>query len=298
VLINYSLLPTLLALGSGRTFTEAAKRLRLTPSAISHQMRTLEAQLGVRLFERVGRRTQLTAEAIQLIGVIEEHVPPIEAALESLVDDGMNVRGLIRIGGILPFSRVWLRPKLKFLLHTYRELSLELSFGIPSILVGRLISGQLDFAIVAEDVDCESLASAPIFAEELWAVCTTEYLAGRNAPETADDFEKHDLIIYDQGRPMHEIWWRASFGKQEPNVERIVCAVANLDEMLYLVESHFGIAVLPDYLVADAVARGTLVRVGPRQHKGPKNNIYVAWRKSAIETSRFKVLRKVLTKAD
>src|SRR5437868_2679943 len=116
MLINYALLPTLLELGEGRTFAEAAARLRLTPSAVSHQMRTLEGQLGFRLFERVGRRAKLTREALSLIGVVAEHLPPINDALEALLDDDQAVRGVIRVGGALPFSRLWLRPRLPQLL--------------------------------------------------------------------------------------------------------------------------------------------------------------------------------------
>ena len=147
MLINYGLLPTLCELGSGRTFAEAATRLRLTPSAISHQMRTLEAQLGFRLFERVGRRAKLTAEAQQLVAVVAQHLSPIDAALEALLDDGKTVRGVVRVGGVLPFSRLWLRPRIARLMRRYPELELSVSFGAPSVLVPKLQSGLLDLVL-------------------------------------------------------------------------------------------------------------------------------------------------------
>src|SRR4051794_2364415 len=108
MLINYALLPTLCELGSGRTFAETAARLRLTASAVSHQMRALEAQVGFRLFERVGRCAKLTPDAQRLVSVIAEHLRPIDEALEALLDDGTQVRGSVRVGGVLPFSRLWL----------------------------------------------------------------------------------------------------------------------------------------------------------------------------------------------
>ena len=292
MLINYALLPTLLELGAGRTFAETAKRLRLTPSAVSHQMRTLEAQLGFRLFERVGRRARLTTEAQRLVGVVGEHLPPIEDALEALLDDGMNVRGLMRVGGVLPFSRLWLRPRVAELLRLYPELRLEVSFGVPSLLIPRLQSGSLDLAIAAEPVESPLLSSRAIFVEEFWAVCAKSYLAGAAPPETEKELLQQRYIVYDDSRPMHDAWWQSVVGRRGAPAT-LSCSIANLDEMLHLAEIGFGVAVLPNYLVSDAVQRGKLLRLAPRK-PAPKNPIYLIWRKASIETSRFKVVRDLL----
>src|SRR3954463_12451106 len=168
MLIDYGLLPTLCELGSGRTFAQVATRLHLTPSAISHQMRALEAQLGFRLFERVGRRAKLTPEAQRLAAVVAHHLSPIEDALEALLDDGKTVRGAVRVGGVLPFSRLWLRPRIAQLLRRPPELELSVSFGAPSVLVPKLQSGLLDLVILAEDTESPLLASQRVFVEEFW----------------------------------------------------------------------------------------------------------------------------------
>jgi LysR family glycine cleavage system transcriptional activator len=293
MLINYALLPTLCELGSGRTFAEAATRLRLTPSAVSHQMRALEAQVGFRLFERVGRRATLTPEAQRLVSVIADHLPPIDEALEALLDDGTTVRGGVRIGGALPFSRLWLRPRVTRLMRRYPELRLSLSFGPPSALLPRLHSGLLDLVIMAEQVESPLLAARQIFVEEFWAVCSERYLAGAAAPASVKELQQQRFIVYDENRPMHDAWWRSVAGKKSVAPADIACSVANLDEMLHLCEMGFGVAVLPNYLVSEAVARGKLVRLLARR-MAPQNPVHVVWRKNAIETSRFKVVHAAL----
>ena len=297
MLINYGLLPTLCELGSGRTFAEAAERLRLTPSAISHQMRTLEAQLGFRLFERVGRRAKLTAEAQALVAVIAEHLSPIDEALEALVDDGASVRGVVRLGGVLPFSRLWLRPRVTRLIRLYPELRLSLSFGPPSLLVPKLQSGLLDLVIMANEVDSPLLAARQIFVEEFWAVCSESYLAGASPPSTARQLEQQRYIVYDESRPMHEAWWRSVLGRKAAAPPNVVCSIANLDEMLHLVEQGVGVAVLPNYLVRDLVSRGKLLRLAARK-AAPQNPVRLVWKKSSIETSRFKIVRDALREPD
>jgi DNA-binding transcriptional LysR family regulator len=296
MLINYGLLPTLCELGSGRTFAEAASRLRLTPSAISHQMRALEAQLGFRLFERVGRRAKLTPEAQRLVAVVAQHLSPIDEALEALLDDGKTVRGGVRIGGVLPFSRLWLRPRMAKLLKRHPELQLSVSFGAPSVLVPKLQSGLLDLAIVAEEVESPLLAARCIFVEEFWAVCSERYLAGAAPPTSARELERQRYIVYDDSRPMHEAWWRSVAGRRAAPAPTVACSIANLDEMLHLVEQGFGVAVLPNYLVADLVGRGKLLRLGARK-PAPQSAVRLVWRKSSIETARFKVVRAALLAA-
>ncbi len=292
MLINYGLLPTLCELGSGRTFAEAAARLRLTPSAISHQMRALEAQLGFRLFERVGRRAQLTPEAQRLAAVIGQHLSPIDDALEALLDDGKQVRGVVRLGGVLPFSRRWFRPRLARMMRSHPELQLSVSFGAPSVLLPKLQSGLLDLVLLAEEIESPLLASRSVFVEEFWAVCSPSYLQGASPPSTVKELEQQRYVVYDDSRPMHDAWWQSVMGRRAAPAH-VVCSIANLDEMLYLVLQGTGVAVLPNYLVAELVGRGKLLRLGARK-QGPQNPVRLVWRQAAIETSRFKVVRDAL----
>jgi DNA-binding transcriptional LysR family regulator len=92
---------------------------------------------------------------------------------------------------------------------------------------------------------------------------------------------------------MHEAWWQSVIGRRAAPTPMLSCSIANLDEMLHLAEMGFGVAVLPNYLVSDAVSRGTLLRLGPRK-AAPQNPVRLIWRKTSIETSRFKVVRDLL----
>jgi DNA-binding transcriptional LysR family regulator len=92
---------------------------------------------------------------------------------------------------------------------------------------------------------------------------------------------------------MHDVWWRSVIGKRVDAPPAIACSIANLDEMLHLCETGFGVAVLPNYLVSDAIARGRLRRLLPRR-AAPQNPIHLVWRKNAIETSRFRAVQTAL----
>jgi DNA-binding transcriptional LysR family regulator len=298
MLITYDLLRTLLEIGAHATFAQAAAKLRLTPSAVSHQMRTLEAQLGFAVFERVGRASRLTVEGQQLLDVVREHLLPLEEALTGIRDWQGTVQGAVSLAGPIPFARTWLRPRIVRLMRTYPELVLNVRFGVPSALTLELLDGSLDFAILAETPDSPLLVSERLFVETFVAVCAPNYWAGAAPAHTAKQLSEQRFIVFSDALPMHAVWWRANFGKA-PLPGKVVCRVANIDEMLYLVEQGLGIAVLPNYVVREGLAAGKLMNVTAKPARAtslgaPQNPLHLVWRKARTETTRLKVVRSAL----
>jgi len=299
VFINYELLRTLFEVGQAQTFAEAARRLRVTPSAVSHQLRTLQAQLGVVLFERVGRRARLTPAGLVFIGELRQSFARIDDALAAVTSDSRIVRGRVRLGGPGPFSRMWLRPRIIDLLRTYPELTIDARFDIPSVLTRQLIEGELDFGIIVRALDAPMLEVRPVYVEEFIAVASPRRLQtskGQRRPETARELAEHPFVIFDDDLAMHKAYWAAAFGRREPLPPKIACRIASLDEMLALAIEGVAIAVLPNYFVADALKAKMVVPVGPRERRrsSAKNTIYLAWRKGVVETARLGVVRDAL----
>jgi len=301
MLINYDLLRTLLAIGGSPTFAQAATKLQLTPSAVSHQVRALEAQLGFAVFERVGRASRLTVEGQQLLELLREHFLPIEEALAGIRDEQRTVQGAVSLAGPMPFARTWLRPRIVRLMRSYPELVLNVRFGVPSALTLGLLEGSLDFAILSEAPISPLLAYEKLFVETFVAVCSPEYWAGSPPAHTAKQLAEERYIVFSDALPMHGLWWRAKFGKA-PLPTKVVCRIANIDEMLYLVEQGLGIAVLPNYAVAAGLEAGRLVPVGatPARATGleaPQNPLHLVWRRARAESARLKVVRSGLLAA-
>ncbi|MEO6601865.1 MAG: LysR family transcriptional regulator [Polyangiaceae bacterium] len=300
MLINYDLLRTLLAIGGSSTFAQAAAKLQLTPSAVSHQVRALEAQLGFAVFERVGRASRITAEGQQLLDVVREHFLPIEEALAGIRDDQRIVQGTVNLAGPMPFARTWLRPRVVRLMRSYPELVLNVRFGVPSTLTLGVLDGSLDFAILSEGPDSPLLAYEKLFVETFVAVCAPHYWAGAPPAQAAKQLAEQRYIVFSDALAMHALWWRATFGKA-PLPSKVVCRIANIDEMLYLVEQGLGIAVLPNYTVAEGLAAGRLIRVGAKSTRAigaPQNPLHLVWRKARAETTRLKVVRSALLAAE
>jgi DNA-binding transcriptional LysR family regulator len=297
LLINLELLRTFVVAADAPTFSAAARALFVTKSAVSQQIKTLETQLGVELFERIGRRVQVTHAGARLASSLRRELQAIDEALEAVVSEKREVKGEVRIGAPRPFARVWLRPRLARLLTAHAELQAQVSFGTPSELETMLVGSALDLAIVARKPTSALLEARPIFTEVFEAYASRGYLRAYGTPATAADFAAHKWIAYDEDRPMQSVWWRATFAGAPARGE-MVCHVASLDEMLALAQAGVGIAVLPTYFVHPPTTEGAQalqpIRPKGRASGRARNAIYLAWRRNAVATARFVAAREAL----
>lgn len=142
-------LRTLLAIAERGSFAAAAKACHLTESAVSMQMKALEAELGVTLFDRSVRPPQLTREALGLI----EHAEAALTAYERLVErvkDEPEVVGALGLGAVPSVMSGLLPRALAQLARHHPGVHVAVAMGLSAELVERVTTGKLDAAVVSE----------------------------------------------------------------------------------------------------------------------------------------------------
>lgn len=156
---NFYLLRAFEAAARLRSFSLAARELSLTPSAISHQVKDLEASLGCALFVRSPRKVELTPDGRRFY----ERLSPVLGALQEVCDEAARkpARHGLSVYCSPSFAMKWLGPRLHQFLESHPDISLSLSTGIdaPDLLTHT----EIDIAIVygagieRPGVVCESL---------------------------------------------------------------------------------------------------------------------------------------------
>lgn len=279
-----------------RTFADAAAELRVSVSAVSQQMKSLERQLDTRLFERVGRRAALTAEGQWLLDAVTGPLETLDTALRQLSGRVRHTGGEVRLGGPRAFGRHWLRSRVPPLLARHPELKPIITFEVPSTLERLLADGRLDLAILTRPPELPGLSTRRLALEEFSAVASPALLKGRRGPRTEEDFRDLRWLVFDRDLAMHAPWWRAHFGKRSPLPDQLACEVAGVDELLAFALEGAGAVVLPSYLTAEALAARLLVLLvpDPPPSRPPRNTLFLAWRADAVETARFCTLRDAL----
>lgn len=161
-MFNTARLQVLLEIARRGSIVAAAEQLRLSPSAVSHQLSKLEEEVGVALVERGPRSLRLTAAGQRLAEYAQQIADLMSSARDELTAHGEGQRGLLRIGFFATAGTQLLPRALAGFTADHPQVELALILGQPHELVPRLGRGELDLVVVFE----HPLDPWP---EELWA---------------------------------------------------------------------------------------------------------------------------------
>jgi DNA-binding transcriptional LysR family regulator len=259
-------LMTFLAIAEAGGVTPAARRLALTRSAVSHSLGALEARLGLPLFHRVGKRLVLTNEGRRLRAAASEARDRLTLALDELLGEGAQVRGPVRLGLFLGFSRFRLAAVVRAFLRAHPQAQVRIAFGPQAWLLEQLLAAKLDLTLSLRP---KREQSANVRSEQLF-VQSLVLAARRSArPAPPADFaalSRLSVVDYYQSDPLIDRWTRHHWGGRRIPRDRIRAWAASTDLALELALGGVGAAVLPEDVVEPYRRRGRLqVIEGPRE---------------------------------
>jgi DNA-binding transcriptional LysR family regulator len=185
-------LVALLAVARERSFTRAAARLGVSPSALSHAIRGLEERVGVRLLTRTTRSVAPTEAGERLLRTIGPRFDEIGAELERLKELRDRPAGTVRITTGDHAAETILWPALERLLPAYPDVQVEISvdIGFIDIVAERFDAGVRMGETVARDMVAVRIGPDMRMA----AVASPAYFAGRPVPQTPHDLAEHRCI--------------------------------------------------------------------------------------------------------
>jgi DNA-binding transcriptional LysR family regulator len=145
--------------------TRAAEKLNRVQSNVTTRVRQLEADLGVELFVRDGKKLHLSSAGRLLLDYADRLLELAQEAREAVHD--AKPRGLLRLGSIESTASVRLPVPMNEYLTRYPDVSLELRIGTPRELAAAVREGELDAALVAEPIPGAPFEKIPLYDEEL-----------------------------------------------------------------------------------------------------------------------------------
>lgn len=236
------------------SFTAAARRFGTTSGQASKLVARLEAELGVRLLNRTTRAVSATevgrAYHDQLRGIVED----LDALDQSVRDASATPRGRVRLTAPLTFGTTELVPALNAFAIAYPEISLDVSFTDRLV---NLVDEGFDAAVRVGRPGDSALVARKLCATRLVLVGADGYLARKGVPAEPGDLAGHHCIIDTNFRdPWH---WRFRAGGQTiavPVHGRL--RYSNAEACLRAAEAGLGLALVPDFVAAPALAAGRL----------------------------------------
>lgn len=240
-----------------RSFTGAGRRLGLSASAVGKAMARLEEELGVRLFHRSTRAITLTAEGSLFLERCQRILAEFDVARTELTHVSAVPQGRLRIG--LPQLSMYLTPHMVAFQHAHPRIELELSFGDRLV---NIIDEGFDAVIRIGALDDSRLTVRQLNGYTHRLVAAPSYLARRGTPSRPADLVSHACLRYRFPTSGKLAPWPLAIRGRSVDVELPESAIADATEPLQaMAEAGLGIALLPDFLVADAIAAGRLAAV-------------------------------------
>jgi DNA-binding transcriptional LysR family regulator len=249
-----------LAVARERSFTKAAAKLGIAQSTLSHTIKRLEAQMGIRLLTRTTRSVALTEAGERLQKSLAPRIAEIEADIAALTAFRDKPSGNIRItlSDHALASLVW--PKLRPVLKNYPDIKLEFSLDTA---FRNIVEDGFDAGIrLGESVEKDMIAVRIGPGWRLVAVASPEYLAAHPRPEHPKDLVRHNCIKMRQSTAGGLYAWE--FGKDGQELRVRVDGQLTFNNSYAMVDAAligYGIAYVPENIVADHIESGDLAVV-------------------------------------
>ncbi|MEW2218395.1 LysR family transcriptional regulator [Streptomyces sp. NPDC006990] len=264
------------ALAETRNFTRAAERCRVVQSSLSHRIAGLERELGVTLFARSSRRTELTGAGAAFLVGARECLAAADRAVADAAAAGGSVRGRLAVGMIRTTAAVDVPELLQRYRARYPEVRVSLEAGSSDELAAAVRKGELDIVFLGlpegeQPAGVETLVLD--HDEHVLVLPSGHRLAGASRvtlPELADE----TFVDFRDGSPGRA---QTDQAFAAAGLARDIAYEAGVAELItQLIARGLGIALLPSAFVRPLVADDPQLALVPVV-EGPRRVEYLAW---------------------
>lgn len=186
-----------LAVAETNSFTQAAKRLRVSASHVSRQVALLEERLGVRLFARSTRVVRLTPAGADYFGRVSVLADGLVEANQVAMGEDARISGRIRVSAAGPFAEYRVAPALADFTKQFPGVSIEIDFNSRRV---NLIEEGFDFAIRYGELEESGLIARKLTGRPMICMASKAYLDARGRPRHPTDLRDHDCLITSNDR--------------------------------------------------------------------------------------------------
>ncbi len=256
---DLSTLAVFLAVAEERSFTRAAKRLGVSPSAMSHAIRGLEEDIGVRLLSRTTRSVAPTEAGERLLTRLRPALTDVQDVLDQL--SGLRDKPVGRVRLLVPrlAGTTVLGPKLAKFTHDYPDVVLDITADDSRL---DIVAGGFDAGIhFGEYIQKDMIAVRVSNDHRAAIVGAPAYFESHPKPKTPHDLLSHKCVNFRHGSAGVYRW---EFDKGKKSLSVAVNGPLIVDDVETLVRAAIdgvGLAFVSDERVSPQLASGELIRV-------------------------------------
>ncbi len=247
--LEFRHLRTIKAIHDQGGLARAADILNITQSALSHQVKALEDQVGMELFLRRSKPLKLSKAGHKLLKLAEEVLPRVEAIEVDFSETIAGKAGRLHIAIECHACFEWLFPVLESFRKSWSSVDVDIRPGLAFDALPALQREEVDVVISGDPEDLEGVEFIPLFDYEPTFICATDHPLANKEYIVAEDLRDQTLITYPVDKTRLDVFTDLlTPARVEPKAQRQIELTAVI---MLLVASNRGVAVLPDWVVAN-----------------------------------------------
>ena len=247
---------TLVQTGS---FTETARKLNLTQSAISHSIKNLESDLSCQLVTRSGRKIHITSDGESFYEQAQSILGQMANAREQIRDRINWGRGRLRLGASTTACQYLLPNILREFNECFPDCILNIVPADTPVLLEQLRAQEVDLVIIVEPGSRTEVKMHPLFTDKLVLVSASTHPFSRLGQIKMEAIADQRLVLYNKGsQTFLEIEHLLRNNKVLLNN---YIEMSSMEAIKQLVKTNYGVSFLPDWVVEEEVNKGGLARI-------------------------------------
>ncbi|AXC13026.1 LysR-family transcriptional regulator Bsu YwqM [Acidisarcina polymorpha] len=255
-LLDLRQIRTFIEVARTRSFTKAAAQLYYAQSSITAQVQALEKDLGLPLFNRLGRQVELTEMGRQFLGHAEKLICVAEEARLSVQKNG-NIVGPLVVSAAESLLTYRLPALLQGFQSAYPDVQLILHTGASCSSIAPLEAG-VDLGItIDEPVEVPQLLVQRVRSERMLTVVAAEHALSKRKEISAVEIAEQQILLTEHGCSYRGLFERTLM-QQGGRVNKLL-EFASVEALKQCAVARMGVAVLPEMVVAEELKRGVLV---------------------------------------
>jgi DNA-binding transcriptional LysR family regulator len=262
--MTFDQLRVFVAVAERQHMTRAAAALGLAQSAVSFHIANLEAQNNVKLFHRVGRRVELTADGVLFLAEAQAVLARAGGAQRLLAELGGLQRGMLAVQASQTIAGYWLPRHLVAFRRAYPDIVITLTIGNTAQVADAIHAGAAELGFVEGLVHDPVLRNAPVARDQLVIVVAPDHAWARSGEISPTQLSEADWVLRERGSGTRSIFESAleGFGVA-PGALRVALELPSNEAVRAAVEAGLGATALSSSIVAPSLEAGLLRKVGP-----------------------------------
>lgn len=269
-------LQAFLILARTGSFTQTARELFLTQSAVSHSMKALETDIGCRLLDRLGKKVMLTQAGEHLLKHAAVVLREMAAARDGIELLGKWGRGRLRIGATASICQVLLPPVLREFKESFPQSLINIEPGDTRELIAGLERQRMDLAVVLRLPPDDRFEFLPVFTDELAFIASPLHPWAQAGEVARAEVAKQNLIIY--RKSSHTFRLVDDYFRKEDVVLNTVIELGSMEAIKEMVKLGLGVSIMAPWIAQKELRDGSLVALPLGRRKLKREWGILHWR--------------------